>query len=138
MAKRSIKKKIEDAAPSVDELRGPSPNPYTNLLIADIVLRGGSFLVKRGIEKGLLGVKYAPGKAEKIIKGRTMGEALIGTAIARIATRSVPGAILVGGGMLAKTLYDRKKGLAAQAAGEDKLDAMADKGEDKDGVIHES
>jgi hypothetical protein len=27
--------------------------------------------------------------------------------VARVATRSVPGALLVGGGLLAKTLYDR-------------------------------
>jgi hypothetical protein len=30
----------------------------------------------------------------------------------RMATRSVPGAILVGGGILAKMLYDRRRTLA--------------------------
>ena len=53
----------------------------------------------------------------------------IGTAIARVATRSVPGAILVGGAMIAKTLYDRSKGRrAAQAEGEAKLTEIAAKG----------
>ncbi|MEO0032652.1 MAG: hypothetical protein RIS94_2410, partial [Pseudomonadota bacterium] len=47
----------------------------------------------------------------------SLTQSLVGTAIARLATRSVPGAIVVGGGMLAKTLYDRRKGKAAKAKG---------------------
>jgi hypothetical protein len=39
----------------------------------------------------------------------------------RVATRSVPGAILVGGALLAKHLHDRKKAHDAQAAGESDL-----------------
>ena len=34
---------------------------------------------------------------------------IAGAALVRIATRSVPGAIVVGGGLLAKTLYDRRR-----------------------------
>jgi hypothetical protein len=34
---------------------------------------------------------------------------IAGMALVRIATRSVPGAIVVGGGLLAKTLYDRRR-----------------------------
>ena len=33
----------------------------------------------------------------------------LGIAATRIATRSMPGALLVGGAILAKTLYDRRK-----------------------------
>jgi hypothetical protein len=33
---------------------------------------------------------------------------LAGAALTRIATKSVPGAIIVGGGMLAKVLFDRR------------------------------
>jgi hypothetical protein len=36
-------------------------------------------------------------------------QTLVGTAVARLATRSIPGALIVGGGLLAKTLYDRSK-----------------------------
>ncbi len=88
---------------------GPSPDPRTNLILADIALQGGSLLVRRGLERGFLGRKYAPDKAARILKRRSMGESLIGAAIVKLATRSVPGAILVGGGLLAKTLYDRRK-----------------------------
>lgn len=34
---------------------------------------------------------------------------LAGAAILRVATRSVPGAIVVTGGLIAKTLYDRRR-----------------------------
>ena len=93
-----------------DAAAQPTPNPMTNMILADLVLRGGGALMRRAVEKNLLGRTLGKGKAQKIIKGRTMGQTLLGTAVARIATRSVPGAILVGGGLLAKALYDRKKG----------------------------
>ncbi len=45
--------------------------------------------------------------------GRRNGHGLIGAGIGlvatRIATRSLPGALLVGGAILAKTVYDRRK-----------------------------
>jgi hypothetical protein len=57
-----------------------------------------------------------------------MGQTLLGTAIARIATRSVPGALIVGGGMLAKTLYDRKHAKDAESAGREALEKQARRG----------
>ncbi len=45
--------------------------------------------------------------------GRRSGNGLLGAGIGlvatRIATRSIPGAVIVGGAILAKTLYDRRK-----------------------------
>ena len=45
--------------------------------------------------------------------GRKRGNGLLGAGIGlvatRIATRSVPGLLLVGGAIVAKTLYDRRK-----------------------------
>ncbi len=100
----------EAAETAADAAAKPTPNPMTNMILADLVLRGGGALMRRAVEKSLLGRAIGTGKAEKVIKGRTMGQTLLGTAVARIATRSVPGAIIVGGGLLAKALYDRKKG----------------------------
>jgi hypothetical protein len=111
------------------ELHGPSPNPHTNLLIADVALRGGSLLARRAMERGLLGSKYAPRKAKAILRGRTFGETLVHSAIARIAMQSVPGAIIVGGGLIAKTLYDRTRPHQARAEGEAALHAKAKDGE---------
>lgn len=110
------------ATGAVKDAEGPSPNPMTNLIIADIALRGGGRLLRNAIEKGLLGVKYPQDKAGKIVSGRSMANTLIATAVARVATRSVPGALLVGGGLIAKTLYDRRKGHAAKEEGKAKVE----------------
>ncbi|MEW9855713.1 hypothetical protein [Novosphingobium sp. M1R2S20] len=128
----AAKEKVKAILPGEPgDLHGPSPNPHTNLLIADVALRGSAMLARRVVERGMLGSKYAPQKAKAILKGRTFGETIFHTAIARVATRSVPGAILVGGGLLAKTLYDRSKSShAARAEGEAELHKMAKKGED--------
>ncbi|WP_298197082.1 hypothetical protein [Novosphingobium sp.] len=100
----------EPADTAADAAAVSSPDPMTRMILADLVLRGGGALMRRAVEQNLLGRTLGKGKAQKIIKGRTMGQTLLGTAVARIATRSVPGAIIVGGGLLAKALYDRKKG----------------------------
>jgi hypothetical protein len=97
------------AGTAIKDTQGPSPNPMTNLVIADIAMRGGGRLLRHLVERTVLGVKYPPDKARDIVKGRSMTQTLLGTAVARIATRSVPGALLVGGGLIAKTLYDRSK-----------------------------
>ena len=108
---------------------GPSPNPMTNLLIADLALRGGGQLLRHAVERTLLGAKFSPAKAKNIVGGRTMFQTLLGTAVARIATRSVPGAILVGGGLLAKTLYDRREDKrSARAKGQREIAAQAQRG----------
>jgi hypothetical protein len=97
----------------------------TNIIISDIALRGGGRLLRNLVEKGLLGVKYPPDKAGKLVSGRSMAGTLIATAMARVATRSVPGALLIGGGLLAKTLYDRKKGAAAKEEGDAQVERRA-------------
>lgn len=99
-----VAENIED-----ETFAGPSPNPKTNLLVADVALRGGAALVRHAIERGLLGQAYGPDKARKMMKRRSIGESLASAAVARLALRSVPGAILVGGGLLAKTLFERRK-----------------------------
>jgi hypothetical protein len=115
------------AEAAIRDIHGPSPNPMTNLVIADIALRGGGRLVKQLVERSVLGAKYSPERAKEIVKGRSMVQTLLGTAVARIATRSVPGALLVGGGLLAKTLYDRSQSRRkARAEGEAKLMEQAE------------
>ncbi|MES2492353.1 MAG: hypothetical protein V4579_03630 [Pseudomonadota bacterium] len=115
---------------AVDAAANPSPNPMTNMVLADIALRSSGALLRRVLEKGLLGRAHSTGKAERIIKGRTMTQTLVGTAVARIATRSVPGALIVGGGLLAKTLYDRHRTRQAASDGAEALDKQAERGTD--------
>lgn len=113
------------------EFSGPSPNPRTNLIVADVALRSGSMLARRAVERALLGSRYAPRKARSILKARSFGETLLHTAIAKVATRSVPGMLIVGGGLLAKTLYDRSRGAAAVVEGEVKMAELAKEGEEE-------
>lgn len=127
--KKAAKDALETAA---DQASSPSPNPMTNLVLADFALRGGGQLLRHAVERTLLGAKYSKEDAKNLVKGRSMAQTLFGTALARIATRSVPGALLVGGGLLAKTLYDRRKGkAAARSAGRKAVAKQAEKGADK-------
>jgi hypothetical protein len=114
---KAIRSTATKAKAGVKDVPPPSPNPMTNLIIADLVLRGGGRLLRNLIERNVLKTKYPSDTAKSIVSGRGMAQTLISTAIARVATRSVPGAILVGGGLLAKTLYDRRKGAEAKAQG---------------------
>lgn len=113
---------------AIDKVPAPSPNPMTNLILADVALRAGGALLRHGVERGLIGTKLGKKKAGRVIKGRTMMQTLVGTAIARIATRSVPGAIIVGGGMLAKTLYDRRRRAEAEVEGTTALEEQVARG----------
>ena len=120
MAKKksqAVTKAIDKAGDAIKGTPGISPNPMTNLLLTDLVLRGGGQIMRHAVERSLLGTRYSKQKAKNIVKGRSMIQTIVGTALARVATRSVPGAILVGGGVLAKTLYDRSKGRAAAREG---------------------
>jgi hypothetical protein len=77
--------------------------------------------MRHAVERTLLGTRYSADKAKNIVKGRSMMQTMVGTALARVATRSVPGALLVGGAMIAKTLYDRSQGEAAAREGSQKV-----------------
>ena len=127
-ASAAVGNAVEKAGEAIEKVPPPSPNPMTNVLLADIALRGGGQILRHAVERLVLGVKYSPDKAKDIVKGRSMAQALISTAIARLATRSVPGAIIVGGGLLAKTLYDRSQDKrAAERKGRKQVDEQAAK-----------
>ena len=131
--KLNIKAAASKAKAAAAKTDGPSPNPMTNLLIADLALRGGGQLLRHVVERTMLGAKFSPAKAKNIIGGRTMFQTLLGTAAARIATRSVPGAILIGGGLLAKTLFERSQDRrSTRAKGQREITAQAKRGAQDD------
>ena len=92
-----------------DKVPGPSTNPATNVLIQDIFLRSVGRIARQTVEKGLLRRRYDPKLAKDIVENRSMVQALAAYGVTKLATRSVPGALLVGGGLLAKTLFDRSQ-----------------------------
>ena len=116
-----------DKAIGGHDVPGPSPNPATNLLLHDVLLRAGGRVLRNTLEKGLLSNRYGSQGAKKMVENRSVVQAMASYAVARLATRSVPGAILVGGGLLAKTLFDRAGSRRqAQREGDESLHKMAE------------
>jgi hypothetical protein len=89
----------------------PSPSAVTNLVIADIVLRAAGGFVRDRMEKGLLVKSYDKAKAERLVDGRSLASSLALYGASRLARRSPLGLAVVAGGLAAKVLYDRGKGL---------------------------
>ncbi|MHA7819910.1 MAG: hypothetical protein ACX930_09720 [Erythrobacter sp.] len=98
---------------------GPSTNPATNLLIADIVVRGASRLLRDNVEQRVAKASYGDDeRAREVLDGRTLLTSLGLYAVSRLATRSKTGLMVVTGGLLAKTLYDRGKAVSHRRRGE--------------------
>ena len=77
--------------------------PLDNRLRARIARSTGGKLLDKAAQRLFPAVSQAPKAAPSITR------AIAGAALTRIAARSVPGAIVVGGGLLAKELYDRRR-----------------------------
>lgn len=108
---------------------GPSPDSSTNLIINDLAMRSAGRLARLALEKGLLGRRYGMHFAKNAIENRSMLQNLAAYGATRIATRSIPGAAVVWGGLIAKTLYDRRKGKRkAQRDGDKQLAKQAEPG----------
>jgi hypothetical protein len=105
--RRAVQKAAAKTRKGIEQAPGPSPNPATNLLIAEIAVASAGRLARRSMEKGLLKARFEKQQAVAIVEGRGMVHTMVTAAVARMATRSVPGALLVGGGLFAKVLYDR-------------------------------
>jgi hypothetical protein len=105
---------------------GPSTNPATNMLIADVALRAVSRLARNTLHKTVLQTRVGSSKAKRIVENKSMGRTVIMFGLSRLATRSVPGALLVSGGLIAKTLYDRSHSRrAARRKGASEFEEMA-------------
>lgn len=85
-----------------------SPNPATNALIADIVLRGVSKLSRETVE-AVLGVKPAKDSAGEEPTKPSLVFSLAAMGATKLATKSLPGFAIVSTGLVAKTLFDRSQ-----------------------------
>ena len=133
MSVRSNSRRLRGKARgALARLPGPSSNPATNLIILDIAMRGASLIARRGAERALLRTRYQREKAADIVKGRSMLATLAATGAARMATRSVPGFLLVAGGLFATGIIDRSLGRRESARrGERQLAEQAAQGDDE-------
>ena len=101
---------VAEAADEVSDrntVPGPSTNPATNLFINDILLRSVGRLARLTMEKGIVGKKYGSQFAKDAVENRSLVHTLAAYGVTKVATKSIPGALLVGGGLLAKTIFDR-------------------------------
>ena len=87
----------------------PSPDPNTNLLIADIVVRGTGLLARRKLKDRMLLEEYDPEEVARFKDGRGILRTIGLYGASRLATGSMPGLALVAGGLAMKSLYDRGK-----------------------------
>ncbi len=92
-----------------NDVPGPSTNPVTNIVITDVAMRTGSYILRAAIEKGMLRGRYGREMASEIVRNKTLGQTLVSVGLSKLATRSLPGALVVGGGMAVKTLFDRSQ-----------------------------
>lgn len=75
----------------------------TNRILASIIRQGGGRLLNTALAKALPDEPATAGKRKNLLGG------IAGAVALRVATKSVPGAIVVGSGLIAKKLYDRRK-----------------------------
>ena len=121
------------AAGALDDLTetntvpGPSPNPSTNLIINDILLRSVGRLARMTVEKAILGQRYGKEFAKDAVENRSLMHTLAAYGVTKFATRSVPGFALVSTGLLGKVLFDRSKSRRkSRQAGERALSKQAE------------
>jgi len=115
-----IRRRVRARRGKSDNVPGPTENPQTNLLLADVVMRMGSYLLRGGVEKAFLKKRYDDDTARRIMDHRSIARRLGSIAIAKFAIRSVPGAAIVGTGILGKVLYEHSKSRRAARRDGDK------------------
>ncbi|AWW75666.1 hypothetical protein CD351_14620 [Erythrobacter sp. KY5] len=101
---------VEPSADASANTRAPVPstNPATNLVIAEIIIRGASTMFRKNVERRVARANYGDDdKAREVLDGRTVVTSLALYGASKLATRSPLGLGVVTGALVAKTLYDR-------------------------------
>lgn len=102
MAKR--RKPASDSPPT-----GLRAHPVVRLLLADVVVRNGARLLRNPAARRFIAGKLGMAKSDVPAPNPGLPQRLASIAVMRVATRSLPGAALVGAGWLAHNLYKRGK-----------------------------
>lgn len=109
----TLGEKLESATDRTPERKnkvpGPSTNPATNLIIHDIALRSAGRLSRMAVEKAILGRQYGTKFAKDAVENRSVVHTLAAYGVTKVATRSLPGALIVGTGLALKVLFDRSQ-----------------------------
>ncbi|QZD87376.1 hypothetical protein [Qipengyuania psychrotolerans] len=119
---------MTDSNPAHDDpVPGPSTNPATNVIIHDILLRSVGRMSRLTVEKLVLGRQYGPQFAKDAVENRSLVQTLAAYGVTKVATKSVPGALVVGTGLAIKVLFDRSQSRRkSRRAGQKSLRKQAD------------
>ena len=90
------------------------PKPETRALVTDVALRTVGRVMRQSANRKVVG-SLISGQARRAAKRGGLTSSLVGVIAARIATRSVPGALLVGGVLAVKAVRDYKRVQKEQA-----------------------
>lgn len=99
--------------PGDAEPTGLRANPLVKLLLADVVVRNAGRVVRSQAAKRFI-ARHMGIAPDQVAEKPSLAKRVAGVVALRVATRSVPGALVVGGGLLAHGLY--KRGKARRAA----------------------
>ena len=109
MSSSALKRMRHGGRDKSRDVVGPTDNPSTNIVMVDVAMRMGSYLMRRALERSMLKGRYGKHTARKIVKNKSIKQTIASMLIARLATGSLPGAAVVTTGMAAKVLLDRSK-----------------------------
>lgn len=91
------------------------------LIAANLAMKAGTSLLRGSIERTILRGRFGESAAERILKEKSVKGSGVASRAAKYATRSKPGAVVVGAGLVAKLLFDkagaRRKRLASRKPG---------------------
>ncbi|WP_114521690.1 hypothetical protein [Altererythrobacter sp. ZODW24] len=87
----------------------PEASTTTKLIVGGVLMRGSERIMRSALGRGLQRAKLD----QQTLKDAGKKPGLLSKAVSfgavRIATKSVPGAVLVGGGLIARTLVRRRR-----------------------------
>jgi hypothetical protein len=102
----------EPTSAASGEAGEPAPDETeatTNLLVADMALLAGTFLGQLAVRIGLRNTRFDPETARKQVEKLPKSKRNVAAKAARLASRSLPGAALVGTGLVGKLIFDRSQ-----------------------------
>lgn len=117
--RRRRKAEARDSATQPQPQQPPQETPrkrsvLMRVLTADLVLRAGGYALRRAVSKGVLRGQPAQTAERATDRHDDITTRVVTAAATAIATRSVPGALLVGTGMAIHALYKRGKARRAE------------------------
>lgn len=78
-------------------------------MIVDVALREGSLVARRAVQRKLAGAKLSDFKDATLPPKASFAKRITADMLARLAARSIPGTLVVAGGLVARALMLRRK-----------------------------